>query len=125
MNTKEMTRQVRLAHWINVLRERNESGKSIRAWCQENEINQKTYHYWQRKLRETACEQVNELQGTRQTGLVPLGFAQVALREKQDELPELQSTGQIIIEKSGLRIAADSAYPTDTLKLLFRELIRR
>ena len=26
------------------------SGMSVRAWCKENEISEKTYYYWQRKL---------------------------------------------------------------------------
>ena len=88
MNAREMAQQVRLAQWAGVMRERNESGKSIRLWCNENGINQKTFHYWQRKLRDTACERVNELQGTRQanelqgtrqTDLIPSGFTQVTI----------------------------------------------
>jgi len=159
MNAREMAQQVRLAQWAGVMRERNESGKSIRSWCIENGINQKTFHYWQRKLRDTACERVNELQGTRQinelqktsqTGLILSGFTQVAIQEKHEELPSLfpqqeqlppalpshprkqeqitkpprQSKGQISMEVGGLRITTDSAYPTNKLTSLLRELIR-
>ena len=148
MNAREMAQQVRLAQWAGVMRERNESGKSIRSWCIENGINQKTFHYWQRKLRDTVCEQVNELQVTRQTNelkemhqteLIPSGFTQVEIQEKHEQLPSLstqqeqlpvlkapsrQSKGQISMEVGGLRITTDSAYPTNKLTSLLRELIR-
>ena len=56
MDTGQVARELRLQHWTGVLGERKNSGLSIRSWCQENGVNEKTYYYWQRKLRENACE---------------------------------------------------------------------
>lgn len=40
----------RVELWRERIRECRSSGKSVRAWCRENEISEKTYYYWQRKL---------------------------------------------------------------------------
>ena len=58
MNTREMAREVRLANWTGILRARRDSGLSVRSYCLEQGINEKTYYYWQRRLRETACERL-------------------------------------------------------------------
>ena len=36
--------------WVERIAECRGSGKSVRAWCRENGISEKTYYYWQRRL---------------------------------------------------------------------------
>ena len=40
----------RIQLWAERIAECRSSGMSVRAWCRENEISEKTYYYWQRKL---------------------------------------------------------------------------
>ena len=40
----------RVELWAERIAECRGSGKSVRAWCRENEISEKTYYYWQRRL---------------------------------------------------------------------------
>ena len=40
----------RVELWAERIAECRSSGMSVRAWCMENEISEKTYYYWQRKL---------------------------------------------------------------------------
>jgi transposase-like protein len=68
-----MTRQVRLMHWAMVMKARTESGQSVRRWCRENGIQEKTYYYWQRKLRESACEQLEKQSLSRLNQTFPMG----------------------------------------------------
>ena len=126
MDTKAMTHQFRLSHWAGVMRERNESGLSIRAWCRENGVGEKTYYYWQRQLRETACEQFAEYQTSYQTELTAPGFAEVKLRDSpaRPTLSGAVQLGQLHIEIGKVRIAADNAYPPEKLAELLRELTR-
>ena len=42
----------RVQLWAERIAECRSSGKSVRAWCRENEISEKTYYYWQRRLYE-------------------------------------------------------------------------
>ena len=40
----------RVQLWVERITECRSSGKSVRAWCREHEISEKTYYYWQRRL---------------------------------------------------------------------------
>ena len=50
-------RQVRLSQWGAMVREREESGLSVKAYCKQVGIAAKTYYYRLSRLRETAVEQ--------------------------------------------------------------------
>lgn len=39
-----------------------DSGMTVRAWCQENGLSEKTYYYWQRRLFQTLSEQQQAIQ---------------------------------------------------------------
>ena len=98
MTSKELAQKVRLEQWAQVMRERSESGESVRAWCASNDINEKTYYYWQRKLRQAACDQITKQEGSLQkTGLIPAGWAQVAARDPAEETLTIQ-IGSIMIQ---------------------------
>ena len=53
----EIRRQVRLSQWSAMVREREESGLSVKAYCEQTGIAAKTYYYRLRRLRESAVEQ--------------------------------------------------------------------
>ena len=40
----------RVELWAERIAECRGSGMSVRAWCRENEISEKAYYYWQRRL---------------------------------------------------------------------------
>lgn len=115
MNTREIAAEYRLAHWTQIIRERNESGLSVKAYCKNAGFHENVYYYWQRKLREAACEQMNAS-----------GFAEVKLEVSPTQLalPEAGRQGQLHMEVGGIRISADSAYPQAKLASLLRELSR-
>jgi hypothetical protein len=64
------------------MQERADSGLSIRAYCKENGIGTNVYHYWQRKLREAAAEQLSAAAHLEQQALVPSGWATVSPAEE-------------------------------------------
>ena len=45
------TSTLRFQVWTERVRECHTSGMTVKAWCEQNNINQKTYYYWQRKVR--------------------------------------------------------------------------
>jgi len=53
----EIRRQVRLSQWSEMVREREESGLSVKAYCKQIGIAVKTYYYRLRRLREAVGEQ--------------------------------------------------------------------
>ena len=86
MTGKELAQKVRMERWAQEMRARNESGESVRAWYASNGINEKTFYYWQRKLRQAARGQITEQERSLQkTGLIPAGWAQVETKEPTEE----------------------------------------
>ena len=47
----KLTSTLRFQVWTERVRECHTSGMTVMAWCEQNIINQKTYYYWQRKVR--------------------------------------------------------------------------
>ena len=52
----EIRQQVRLNQWSTMVRERDESGLSVKAYCKQAGIATKTYYYRLRRLREAAVK---------------------------------------------------------------------
>ncbi len=76
MNTREIAGEYRLSHWARVMKARSESGLSIKAFCKEAGFHENVYYYWQRKLREAACELTTQTRDASAAGsLVPNGWA--------------------------------------------------
>jgi len=71
-----------LAKWTQIIRECRESGLSINAFCKKTGISRHTYFYWQKKLRDKACEQfIANQAGTVQSLVVPQGFTEVRVHD--------------------------------------------
>ena len=93
MNTRYIAQELRLSHWAGIMRERKESGLTIKAFCESSGIYPNVYFYWQRKLREATCqtfitESQNEPIENKNPG-VPDGWAicQPAFETKEKPLP--------------------------------------
>jgi putative transposase len=56
INTREIATGYRLEHWAGIVRERAESGLTVKAFCESAGLHPNSYFYWQRRLRESACE---------------------------------------------------------------------
>ena len=105
MNTREIAAEYRLSHWERVMRERQESGLSIRAFCKNAGFHENVYYYWQRKLRETACEELALRNGTAMVGAP--AFAEVRLP------PATPCTGVINVRMGDVEVEiAGNASPT-------------
>lgn len=59
MGAREQTRQIRLRKWAEIIQARQNSGQTVRVFCEDNGINIKRYYYWQRKLRDEACRELS------------------------------------------------------------------
>ena len=43
--------QIRAETWRSLIQACRQSGQTVVSWCEQNNINSKTYYYWLRKLR--------------------------------------------------------------------------
>ena len=79
VNTREIAKEYRLSHWARIMRERNESGLSIKAFCAQSGIGANVFFYWQRKLREAAAQEMLAVEASgadTPNALVPRGWAE-------------------------------------------------
>ncbi len=57
MNTQLATRQFRIKQWSEIIHARIESGQTIKEWCKQNNVSEKSYYYWLNKLKTAAVEE--------------------------------------------------------------------
>jgi transposase-like protein len=62
MDVEKVTHEIRLQQWIGIIKECRSSGKTVKSWCEENGISEKSYFYWQRRAREAACQELTTYQ---------------------------------------------------------------
>ena len=79
MDTRQLTHEVRMKHWAEVLRRRRESGQTIRGFCRAEGICEKTYYYWQKRLRQMAGEALAGQGEPPSSSLLPTGPVFAAL----------------------------------------------
>ena len=118
MNTREIAVEYRLGHWARIMQERAASGQSIRTYCAEKGIGTNVYHYWQRKLREAAAQQLAEAQP--ETALVPSGWAAVSPAE--DVAPE--QVGGLTVRVGGVEIQVQQGFDEALLASVIKTLSR-
>lgn len=121
MDTREIAVAYRLAHWAGILRERQASGRSIRAYCKSEGICENVYYYWQRKLREAACQESNPAEKDKsQESVVPSGWT--AICEPTHDAATEQGTVSIEIGKCCVKV--DSGVSVEQLEKVCRVLMK-
>jgi hypothetical protein len=123
MNTREIAKEYRLSHWAGIIQDRQESGLSVKTYCENAGIHTNNYFYWQRKLREAACEELGVVRGNSAI-LSPQGFMEVKLPNRTALSPATDIDSHLYIEAVGLRITAGGNYPLDKLVAVLREVSR-
>jgi len=126
-STKKVTSEYRKKHWMEIIKDRQESGLTTKAYCKNAGINESSYFYWQNKLREEACKSLSRNESIiAQAEVVKPTFAEVRIAENpvMQTLVEDIHISKIHIEVAGIRIEADDAYPTNKLAALLRELVQ-
>ena len=119
LDTRKAAAEFRLSHWAQILNEREESGLSIKAFCASAGFHENKYYYWQRRLREAACEEMSTVR------LIPSTFVEVKPQEELNlPAPVVAHQSQISIETGRVSITADSEYPIGKLVQLLREVTR-
>lgn len=121
MNTREIAAEYRLAHWAQIMQERKESGLSIKAFCETAGYHENIYYYWQRKLRETAYQELQskpqkEVDGTVKP-LVPSGWAVCETKKDRKE------RSPVFIEIGPCRITATADIDQELLTKICRVLM--
>ena len=66
------THEMRLMKWTAIIKECRSSGKTVTAWCSENNISSESFYYWQRKVRNTVFDTMKDTKIQSNTKFVQL-----------------------------------------------------
>lgn len=104
-----MSKQERLENWTARIAACRDSGMTVREWCRENGISEKTYYYWQRRLFDTLSQQRKAIQPA---------FAEIT-PSKMDHLDSgIAVTVRISGAEADIHTGADAATVETVLRIL-------
>lgn len=72
----EAKNEFRLRQWSQIIQSCQTSGMKVSAWCEQNNVNVKTYYYWLRRLRTLACKSEALIAQKNEQPIVPVAFKQ-------------------------------------------------
>ena len=108
MNTQKVAKEFRLNQWSQIIKARNESGKTIKEFCADTGISKNAYFYWQRKLREVSCEEL--VKKDEITEIVPEGWIRL------DQAKPQYADDGILIEINSCHITVNGNTDLELLK---------
>jgi hypothetical protein len=101
-----------------MIQDRNNSGLSIKEYCENTGIARHVYYYGLKKVREAACDELAKVQNG-SIGIASEMFTELKLPESTPLYSNI-SGSHVCFEVSGMRLTAGSEYPIDKLTELFR-----
>ena len=116
MTVKETAHAYKLGQWTELICDCKASGKSVKTWCEEQNVCIKTYYYWQKRVREAACEKMEKAN----LPMVPTGGVPAFAEYRQLERKEASSAITLHISGATIEIhnGADASIITNTLNAL-------
>ena len=82
----QLTHTVRRSNWINIIRQCQDrpAGTTAKQWLTENDISEKSYYYWLRKIRREVCEQEGLQEAANPSAL---SFVEIPVKTALDTAP--------------------------------------
>ena len=124
----QISHTVRISRWKDIILQcqNRPAEMSAKQWMSENQVSEKSYYYWQRKLRKEAFEQRNHsplLPAVQETSKV--SFAEIRIPEPRksisDIIPEnIKPTA--VIKTATMTIALSNDIADDLLSRILREV---
>lgn len=122
-----ITHDVRRSNWLEILNrsQQRPAHTTIKQWCLDNGISEKSYYYWQRKFRQEAAGQVPVPAAT---DSAPVTFAEIPFASKDapseaaatDSISAVQPTA--VFKYKDLTIAVTNEISDTLLSRIIREV---
>ena len=122
-----ITHDIRRSSWLEILNQSRQrpAHTTIKQWCLDNGISEKSYYYWQRKFRQEAAAQVSVPAAT---DSAPVTFAEIPFAYKDvpsepaatDSVSAVQPTA--VFKYKDLTIAVTNEISDTLLSKIIREV---
>lgn len=116
MDVRKVAEQVRLRQWMSLIEECQNSEMTVKAWCSNQNINQRKYYYWLKKVREATCLEIEACQNQ----LKPQLTYETPVFAEVGRLPE--RTGAITIHLSTAEVEIHNGACADLIENTLRAL---
>lgn len=114
--------QIRLSQWEKIVIEGNKASISKKEWCKQNGISEKSFYYWQRKIRMRAAETIETATvpvPSPKTDFVELPFPS-AQQHFDEHTPLSGLSPELMIQIGECRIFVTGAIQEQTLKTVLK-----
>lgn len=122
-----ITHDIRRSNWLEILKrsQQRPAHTTIKQWCLDHDISEKSYYYWQRKFRQEAAAQVSVPAAT---DSAPVTFAEIPFVYKDapsepaatDSVSAVQPTA--VFKYKDLTIAVTNEISDTLLSRIIREV---
>ena len=107
---QEILHKEKMKEWQERVFQCRNSGLSINEWCRRNNINRKTYFYWQRQVWDNKKKELKQIE-TAENEIRGIRFAEVSIEGKEQNRNE----NKIEIEHNGWTIRVENSIPLELL----------
>lgn len=107
--------QMRAENWRTLIQNCQQSGQTVVNWCEQNNINIKTYYYWLRRLRKL------ELEGAELPALVSEDKP-VAFKKLEVQTPVARTQAAVIIRLHNATVEISEGTSQQTIQAVLLAL---
>ena len=115
----KITHEVRLANWADIIKRCQErpEGQSAKQWIADNGINEKTYYYWQRRVRMELFEKAVSLPAVA-SNQNDITFAEVPAKalNEASSYPASYTVPDAVIKTNSVQIEINNSIAPSLLK---------
>ena len=107
----KITHEVRLKQWNSIITEcqKRSSDQTVKQWLAENDIHEKQYYYWLRRIRKEAYNELATQEKDINTSLVPAVNSEISFAEIA---PDVKLSTTVIEQPSNPAATADVVIQT-------------
>ena len=114
MQLQVLKKQIKLQEWSQMVMACRNSGLDIKTWCEQNNINYKTYYYRQRRVFEALPESANKQSLAFPSATETVDFVPIR--------PTPLSSNQVTLHLSKCTLEIPEGYDPETLRTILQVL---
>ena len=111
-------REIRKQRWKELIIECNNSGMSKKQWCEENGINEKTFYYYQKILRDELLESAAVEQTLPSFADVTSNLQPISTLDSNVEMLQSNTSPDLVIRKGDLVFEISNNISPNLLRML-------
>jgi len=121
------THEIRLTQWKQIIEQcqNRHEGQTAKQWLADNQISEKSYYYWLRKLRRSAYEQTGRSASlpSAQKGS-PVSFAEISFSSQSAEAYPVSFQPTAVIKTARATVALSDKVSDRLLDRILQEVAR-